>query len=423
MANRSKKKRPKNKTRQNGGELSPTKAAPKEPVTPTRDNRTKSIVIAALLITSILGWMWLRPKDATVQTPLTKTPGAQTETSPLQDQIETDGDGIPILDTSGLDDHIREALNEAVATARARPQDGDAWGGIGRFYQAHMYFGAASHAYAQAQQQQPDVARWPHLLGAIAAETGDKQAAARNFTEANRLDPSYLPSLYALGTAHLDLGQLDQASGVFQRVASLAPDEPWADLGLGLVHQRRGESAQAIESLERVHSKRPGLHQARYALALLYRDKGRLQDASTLLAGLEAKPSPSRPDDPWFDEVMKEQAGLPKLILLANALIEQGRFEEAEAQYRKVLRYDPESFDGHYNLGVLLGRTSRFEESVKETLAAIKIDPTRAEAHFILAMAYFSLGQFEQSESAIDQSLRLNPRDDRAQRLKASLRP
>ncbi|WP_198170424.1 tetratricopeptide repeat protein [Deinococcus arboris] len=53
------------------------------------------------------------------------------------------------------------------------------------------------------------------------------------------------------------------------------------------------------------------------------------------------------------------------LTNLGNLDMEAGRFAEAEAIYREVLRIDPEYDGGHHNLGVALRRQGRVAEGVK----------------------------------------------------------
>ena len=53
---------------------------------------------------------------------------------------------------------------------------------------------------------------------------------------------------------------------------------------------------------------------------------------------------------------------------------EQGRFEEAELNYKKMITFKPNFADVHYNLGILLIELNRLDEAEASFNQAINID-------------------------------------------------
>jgi tetratricopeptide (TPR) repeat protein len=70
-----------------------------------------------------------------------------------------------------------------------------------------------------------------------------------------------------------------------------------------------------------------------------------------------------RPDDPDY------------LVLLAEALSQEGRTDEAMDNYRRAVAMDPANSAAHYALGSLLVADGRTEEGIAAWRAALDVDP------------------------------------------------
>jgi tetratricopeptide (TPR) repeat protein len=70
-----------------------------------------------------------------------------------------------------------------------------------------------------------------------------------------------------------------------------------------------------------------------------------------------------RPDDPDY------------LVLLAEALSQEGRTDEAMEAYRRATEIDPDNSAAHYALGSLLVAEDRKEEGIASWRAALDVDP------------------------------------------------
>jgi tetratricopeptide (TPR) repeat protein len=81
-------------------------------------------------------------------------------------------------------------------------------------------------------------------------------------------------------------------------------------------------------------------------------------------------------------------------INLANALGQQGKFEDALREYQTALRLDPSRAITHVNLAnVLASMPGRMDEAIAEYRAAIKIAPDLAAAHYNLGSALAGAGR------------------------------
>ena len=94
---------------------------------------------------------------------------------------------------------------------------------------------------------------------------------------------------------------------------------------------------------------------------------------------------------------------------LGNALWEQGKWEEAEASYRRALSLQPNLAGAHNNLGtVLLGR-NRLEEAVACYRRALVVEPNYAEALNNLGAALCRQGALDEGEGLVRRALALKP--------------
>ncbi len=97
------------------------------------------------------------------------------------------------------------------------------------------------------------------------------------------------------------------------------------------------------------------------------------------------------------------------LLGQAVRLHRQGRLEQAQALYRRVLALDPRQFDALHLLGVIerqRGAPARAVELIEE---ALRVDPQQARAHCNLGAALQDLGRTGDALASYEAALRLDP--------------
>jgi Tfp pilus assembly protein PilF len=94
---------------------------------------------------------------------------------------------------------------------------------------------------------------------------------------------------------------------------------------------------------------------------------------------------------------------------LAGALRDQGRFDEAAAQYRSALASDPAHVSSLVNLGVVLMLLGRPDEAIPQFQAAVRLDPASAGAHYNLAFTFNALGRPGPAAQHYRDALRIRP--------------
>lgn len=106
-----------------------------------------------------------------------------------------------------------------------------------------------------------------------------------------------------------------------------------------------------------------------------------------------------------------EQPTPPAHILeAALALQAQGRVEDAEAAYRRILSQHPQHADAAHLLGVLLHRADRSAEAIPWLERVVSMQSDQAEAALHLGSAYQGVERFAEAEKAYRDCIALAPR-------------
>ena len=79
---------------------------------------------------------------------------------------------------------------------------------------------------------------------------------------------------------------------------------------------------------------------------------------------------------------------------LGEALILEGKLDQAVIELKSALRIDPEFFRNHYNLGLVLQKQGKVDEAIAHYQKALKIKPHSAPAHRRLSLALQGQGKF-----------------------------
>ena len=85
----------------------------------------------------------------------------------------------------------------------------------------------------------------------------------------------------------------------------------------------------------------------------------------------------------WNEHFTRYQASpefLDTYINYGNALLFQGRVEEAAEKYKHVLSVNNNSFDAHHNMALALARLGEFDPAIYHLREALRINPTYKEA-------------------------------------------
>jgi len=103
-----------------------------------------------------------------------------------------------------------------------------------------------------------------------------------------------------------------------------------------------------------------------------------------------------------WEIVTREPENAPAINLLGTIRVQQKRFPEAEALFKRVLAITPDSASAYRSLGQLYVIQDRRNEAKTAYLNAHELDPHDVRTSFVLAAIYEETGEFKRSLDILD---------------------
>jgi predicted O-linked N-acetylglucosamine transferase (SPINDLY family) len=270
---------------------------------------------------------------------------------------------------------VAQALQRAVRHHRA-----------GQLAQAEQLY----RAILQAEPAQVDAL---HLLGLIAYQVGQPEAALAYIGQALRLKPDFAEAHNNLGNVLKDQGRLDEAEASYQQALILKPDYVEAYNNLGVVFHARGKLAEALTHFQQALRLKLDFAEAHNNLGVVLQAQGQLAAAlASYQQALRLKPD--------YAEASSN---------LGNVLKDQGQLASALASYQQALRLKPDYAEAHFNLGVVFQTQGQLAEALARYQQALRLQPDFVQAHANLGTVFKEQGKLDEAAACFEEALRLRP--------------
>lgn len=260
-------------------------------------------------------------------------------------------------------------------------------------------------------------------LGGLLLEYERLDMAAREFSKALKIDPDNVSALYALGLIALDADQLDQARKRFLRLRALGQRSSDAAFYLGRIAERDRQPAQALQYYREVSE---GLRVLDAAIrqAVIISQEGQLPAAREYLAGLRLRYPQHELRLFQVEGELLYQAGEDQAaervyskaleqyvddtdLLYGRAVVRErlGRFAQAEADLRQIIRADAQDARALNALGYMLSNhTQRLDEAATYIRQALSLTPDDPAVIDSMGWVLFRQGQLEQARGWLERA-------------------
>ena len=244
-----------------------------------------------------------------------------------------------------------------------------------------------------------------HLLGVIAYQTGNHQAAVELIGMAIGIHPSAAAFYSNRANALLALGRAEDALEDYDKAVALQPDFAQAHANRGSALQQLKHPEAALASYDKAIALKPDYAQA-------YDHRG------TVLSELK------RHDEAIaaFDQAIRLK---PDFALAFGgrgiAQRETGQLEAALASLDKAIALQPDFADAHCNRGSVLFELGRLKEALAGLDRAIALRPGFADAHSNRGMVLEALGRLDEAVAEFEKAVAFKPGYAAARALKLYL--
>lgn len=204
----------------------------------------------------------------------------------------------------------------------------------------------------------------------------EAQARAEREARAEELKQG-LESSFSVVKSAVERGQLDEAVVTLEKAVQAQPDAWAAYYNLALLSERQGKRERAVEFYQQALKLNPEYEAASANLTRLYIRTNQLRQAE--------------------GELRKRITAFPRNTAfrnqLARVLIEQGgeRVKLAEAESKRVLKFDERNVDAMVNLGTIWFREGKFELAKQVLDNAREIDETNPAVWNLIAFTQLRL--------------------------------
>jgi tetratricopeptide (TPR) repeat protein len=365
----------------------------------------------------------------------------------------------PVIDLTGAEPAVVEAVAKAHAAVRRSPRSGPAWGELGMVLFANGFPEQADLCLSQAEALDPETPSWPYLRAVQPLRT-DRAASIvllrRALDRARPDDPRWQTISLVLAEALTEVGRLEEAASLCRSVLERQPENPRAQFDLGLIALGRDDPRKSMELLSIAAASPFAARRARVHLATAAQRFG--DDASAAAFLRRAEQLPQDPD--WPDMEMKKamayQVGMDRRLrdieqqtlrgnsgrmagplrelaeesgdgvpqyYLGALLVAEGDFAAAEPALRIALQKSPELSRAKIALGLVLLRSTeqsadqgrgaagqaRFREAADLFRAVIAKRPGQGLAYLYLGLCLQHLGQEPEALAALRMGVQCQP--------------
>lgn len=278
-----------------------------------------------------------------------------------------------------------------------------------------------------------------------AIEKGNAARDERNYTlaessyrRAQNLKPNDSRSIYGLGNLFSDQQRWEEAEKAYRMAIQLEPNSPEANIALSFVltqpavgtnpMERYAEAEKAArKAIELDAGNAVAYDQLGVALELrgmiddetqnAYRKAVQLDPTFALAYAhlgrlLRRKGLESESSDAYGDAI-RMAVDVPTMILVAEVMQSQQRYNESEQLLRRALKSDPKNPTALFLLGRAMTTRGEYVEAEKVLKTSVEVSPNSFVSYALLSSLYVRRNNFEEAEKTLIKALRVVSSNER----------
>jgi tetratricopeptide (TPR) repeat protein len=265
---------------------------------------------------------------------------------------------------------------------------------------------AAETAYRSAIKLKPRDARGSYGLGNIFADQQRWDEAEKAYGDALNASPANVEVLLALSfvlvqprTGAINAKRFADAEDLAHRATSLQQTNAVAFDRLGVAMVARGIfNADAEAAFRRAVELDPNFVVAQVHLARVLRHMNRSSEA-----------------DPLYNTAIAQAKDAPTLVLIADAMQTEQRWNDSEPVLRRALELDAKNPGALFLLGRVMTVNKRYAEAESAFQRAAEVNPKSFQVQYLLGRAYLGLERYDDAFKTYERAAELASDADRRQ--------
>jgi tetratricopeptide (TPR) repeat protein len=267
-------------------------------------------------------------------------------------------------------------------------------------------FAAAEASYRAALTLEPRAARAHYGLGNVFTDQQRWDDAEKSYRLAVEITPNNPEALMALsfvlvqpGTGAANAKRFTDAEYFARRATQLQPTSAVAFDRLGVAMMARAIFNTETEvAFRRAMELDPNFVVAQVHLARVLRHMNRNSEA-----------------DPLYKSAIDQAKDAPTLVLIADAMQSETRWNDSDPVLRRALQLDPRNPGALFLLGRLFSVSRKYAEAEPVLKTAIEVNPKFFPARNILGRVYLGLERYDDAFKTYEQAVPLASGADRKQ--------
>jgi tetratricopeptide (TPR) repeat protein len=267
-------------------------------------------------------------------------------------------------------------------------------------------YAAAETAYRNAIKLKPRDPRALYGLGNVFADQQRWEDAENAYRQAVDASPANVEALIALSfvlvqprTGAVNAKRFADAQDFAHRATSLQPTNAVAFDRLGVAMVARGIlTAETETAFRRATDLDPSFVVARVHLARVLRHLNRFGEA-----------------DPLYNSAIEQAKDAPTLVLIADAMQTEQRWNDSEPILRRALGLDAKNPGALFLLGRVMTVNKRYAEAEEALRQAGEVNPKSFQVQYLLGRAYLGLERYDDAFKTYERAATLASDADRKQ--------
>ncbi|HEY5074165.1 MAG TPA: tetratricopeptide repeat protein [Pyrinomonadaceae bacterium] len=265
-------------------------------------------------------------------------------------------------------------------------------------------------------------------------------AAESSYRTALKLKPRDTRAHYGLGNVFTDQQRWDDAEKIYRQAVAITPNNPEVLMALSfvLVQPRTGASnatrfADAESFARRAAQLQPNSAVAfdRLGAAMVARGIFNSETEAAFRRSMELDPSlvvaqvhlaralrhmnRNSEADPLYTAAIDQAKDAPTLVLIAESMQSETRWNDSDPVLRRALQLDPRNPGALFLMGRLFSVNRKYAEAETVLKTAVEVNPKFFPARNILGRSYLGLERYDDAFKVYEQAVPLASEADRKQ--------